>query len=224
MKKLVMNFFDIEVDLDNYNLINVQIENKQLFFDILNSLLLEELDLKYLNIVDENMKKIDIYENIDFVYSLLTMNINDKKNINVLNRQLKKIFIQELTEKCININKSLVELSKNIEFEYPLDIYSDILLKEEDVLKILNIKLKEKEGDILEKIVDYINITYQLRDVKIYIFINLGDYLEDNQIDMLVKEAMYKKITIITINNHDNFIKNNAFISRICDKDICLIK
>lgn len=151
MKKLVMNFFDIEVDLDNFNMIEVQIENKQLFYDILNSFLLEGLNLKYLNIVDDNMKKIDIYDCVDFVYSLLVMNVNDKKNINVLNRQIKRMFNNELSEKCIKINKELYDLSKYIEFEYPLDVYSDILLKEEDLLKYLNIKIKEKEGNILKE-------------------------------------------------------------------------
>lgn len=224
MKKLVMNFFDIEVDLDNFNMIEVQIENKQLFYDILNSFLLEELNLKYLSIVDDNMKKIDIYDCVDFVYSLLVMNVNDKKNINVLNRQIKRMFNNELSEKCIKINKELYDLSKYIEFEYPLDVYSDILLKEEDLLKYLNIKIKEKEGNILERIVNYIDVTYQLRDINVFTFVNLGDYLEDDQINLLVKEAMYRKITIITINNHDNFINNSNFIKRICDKDVCLLK
>ena len=68
----------------------------------------------------------------------------------------------------------------------------------------------------------YIKTTFELRKIKIFIFANLIDYLEDEEISLLLKNCVFLGVIIIDIESKN--IKNSNFqFNFILDKSLCLI-
>ena len=104
-----------------------------------------------------------------------------------------------------------------------MDLINDIDLEEDDLIKMLNLKIKDESKSLLEKIMIYIKTAIELRKVKFFIFISLSTYLEEDEIKLLLKNCQLFDVSIINIESHKpDFINFDKKI--IIDKDICLLK
>ena len=103
----LFNIFEkIEV-LNNYLLI---IENKRVLYnflkDIGNGCIYDEL----IQIYDENNRKLKNIDYIDFVPSILSLDINNKKNVNALIRLVKKSHQEDIKNSINILNRFLKDL------------------------------------------------------------------------------------------------------------------
>jgi len=215
--------FNINENIDeitNYLLI---VENKKLLYKLLkdmgNGCIYEEM----IQIYDENNRKLKNLDYIDFIPSIISIDINNKKNINALIRQIKKNFGENIKTSIGVLNNYLKELFNNIRLEIPFPIIEDIDLEDDDIIKLMNIKIDDNDVSLLERINSYIQVSYELRGIKIYIFYGLFSLLESNEIETLLKNCKYYDIILVDIENFD--IQNQTcFDKLILDQDICLIK
>lgn len=221
MKKLAINALNIYDDISNIDSYLLVIKNKKILYKILSNSDLQYED-SYIQILDENYKELKLSDYVDFISSIINLDSNSKKNLNVLIRRIKKEEIEILRSTSEKINEILEECAKQIKVNSPINISYDIEVDEDDIIKLLSISLQDDSPDLIERINNYINISFELRGIKIFIFYNLLAFLEENELDSLIRTNKYNGIKIIDIENVE--FKTSIFDHiKILDEDICVI-
>lgn len=221
MKKLAINALNICDDISNIDSYLLVIKNKKILYKILSNSDLQYED-SYIQILDENYKELKLSDYVDFISSIINLDSNSKKNLNVLIRRIKKEKIEILRSTSEKINEILEECAKQIKVNSPINISYDIEVDEDDIIKLLSISLQDDSPDLIERINNYINISFELREIKIFIFYNLLAFLEENELDSLIRTNKYNGIKIIDIENVE--FKTSIFDHiKILDEDICVI-
>ena len=221
MKKLAINALNICEDISNIDSYLLVIKNKKILYKILSNSDLQ-YENSYIQILDENYKELKLSDYVDFISSIINLDSNSKKNLNVLIRRIKKEEIEILRSTSEKINEILEECAKQIKVNSPINISYDIEVDEDDIIKLLSISLQDDSPDLIERINNYINISFELRGIKIFIFYNLLAFLEENELDSLIRTNKYNGIKIIDIENVE--FKTSIFDNiKILDEDICVI-
>lgn len=221
MKKLAINALNICDDISNIDSYLLVIKNKKILYKILSNSDLQYED-SYIQILDENYKELKLSDYVDFISSIINLDSNSKKNLNVLIRRIKKEEIEILRSTSEKINEILEECAKQIKINSPINISYDIEVDEDDIIKLLSLSLQDDSPDLIERINNYINISFELRGIKIFIFYNLLAFLEENELDSLIRTNKYNGIKIIDIENVE--FKTSIFDHiKILDEDICII-
>ena len=221
MKKLAINALNICDDISNIDSYSLVIKNKKILYKILSNSDLQYED-SYIQILDENYKELKLSDYIDFISSIINLDSNSKKNLNVLIRRIKKEEIEILRSTSEKINEILEECAKQIKINSPINISYDIEVDEDDIIKLLSISLQDDSPDLIDRINNYINISFELRGIKIFVFYNLLAFLEENELDSLIRTNKYNGIKIIDIENVE--FKTSIFDNiKILDEDICVI-
>lgn len=197
------------------------IKNKKILYKILSNSDLQYED-SYIQILDENYKELKLSDYVDFISSIINLDSNSKKNLNVLIRRIKKEEIEILRSTSEKINEILEECAKQIKINSPINISYDIEVDEDDIIKLLSLSLQDDSPDLIDRINNYINISFELRGIKIFVFYNLLAFLEENELDSLIRTNKYNGIKIIDIENVE--FKTSIFDHiKILDEDICVI-
>lgn len=221
MKKLAINALNICDDISNIDSYLLVIKNKKILYKILSNSDLQ-YENSYIQILDESYKELKLSDYVDFISSIINLDSNSKKNLNVLIRRIKKEEIEILRSTSEKINEILEECTKQIKVNSPINISYDIEVDEDDIIKLLSISLQDDSPDLIERINNYINISFELRGIKIFIFYNLLAFLEENELDSLIRTNKYNGIKIIDIENVE--FKTSIFDNiKILDEDICVI-
>lgn len=221
MKKLAINALNICDDISNIDSYLLVIKNKKILYKILSNSDLQ-YENSYIQILDENYKELKLSDYVDFISSIINLDSNSKKNLNVLIRRIKKEEIEILRSTSEKINEILEKCAKQIKVNSPINISYDIEVDEDDIIKLLSISLQDDSPDLIERINNYINISFELRGIKIFIFYNLLAFLEENELDSLIRTNKYNGIKIIDIENVE--FKTSIFDNiKILDEDICVI-
>ena len=221
MKKLAINALNICDDMSNIDSYLLVIKNKKILYKILSNSDLQYED-SYIQILDENYKELKLSDYVDFISSIINLDSNSKKNLNVLIRRIKKEEIEILRSTSEKINEILEECAKQIKINSPINISYDIEVDEDDIIKLLSLSLQDDSPDLIDRINNYINISFELRGIKIFVFYNLLAFLEENELDSLIRTNKYNGIKIIDIENVE--FKTSIFDHiKILDEDICVI-
>lgn len=221
MKKLAINALNICDDISNIDSYLLVIKNKKILYKILSNSDLQYED-SYIQILDENYKELKLSDYVDFISSIINLDSNSKKNLNVLIRRIKKEEIEILRSTSEKINEILEECAKQIKINSPINISYDIEVDEDDIIKLLSLSLQDDSPDLIDRINNYINISFELRGIKIFVFYNLLAFLEENELDSLIRTNKYNGIKIIDIENVE--FKTSIFDNiKILDEDICVI-
>ncbi len=222
MIRMVINDCKFEKSLDEINSMIISLENKKYFYSFIIDLQLSYSEINSIKLFDEREKELKNSDYFEVIPSIFGMDVNNKKNINALLKIIKsdnKEFIQNYVNKT-NENLEMIAKTLNLESEIPFE--TDIDFIDDDLLKMLNIHIKQETNSLVELIFSYIKITFELRKIKIFIFANLIDYLEDEEISLLLKNCVFLGVIIIDIESKN--IKNSNFqFNFILDKSLCLI-
>lgn len=222
MIRMVINDCKFEQSLDEINSMIISLENKKYFYSFIIDLQLSYSEINSIKLFDEREKELKNSDYFEVIPSIFGMDVNNKKNINALLKIIKsdnKEFIQNYVNKT-NENLEMIAKTLNLESEIPFE--TDIDFIDDDLLKMLNIHIKQETNSLVELIFSYIKTTFELRKIKIFIFANLIDYLEDEEISLLLKNCVFLDVIIIDIESKN--IKNSNFqFNFILDKSLCLI-
>lgn len=175
------------------------IENPKAFRNIISDINTEKGESPI--IFSENNNIIDI-EKIECIIDVFNLSLNDRKAINKLYDFLKKeissteLLLQnnEIYNIIYTYANSLQKITEfNLEWNNDLDILS--------LIKFMNVKFKDDNLDIVERIVDYIKIHSEFVKTKCFVFVNLLSYLSKYEIEKLFEFCCYEKINIILLEN-----------------------
>lgn len=200
------------------------IENPKIFSEFIKELYQPDGIGEPRIVLSENETPLTLGEHLCCIVNPLGVSLNEKKLLSKLHEKLKKEIMS--SELLLETNKVLAALE-----EYALQIvqsmdfeltYSD-KMDVQDILKLLNIHFDDKQETLLERIVSYIEIMYQLIGIRCFVFVHLLSYLTEYEMEKLYEYFQYQKLYILLVecNQPKDISKFSNVV--IIDKDTCEI-
>ena len=98
---------------------------------------------------------------------------------------------------------------------------SEIDIKQ--LYKMMDLKVEENLDSYLEQILNYINVVREVFNTKLFIFVNLKDYISDEEYEEIYKYIQLNKINIFLIESKVPKESYNWEKLWIIDEDLCEI-
>ena len=158
-------------------------------------------------------EKIEIYTNY------FDLEINSKKNLNALSKEIintiSDLEKEDLIKIYQKIYKSISKILKNIDL--PIIIDEDVNI--ENIIKLSKFMIKNT-NDLLENLFNLIDLFKFLKINNILFFINLKQYLNKDELVEFYKYAIYNNIKICLIDSQSYGIKLDYENKLIIDIDL----
>lgn len=220
--KLVIKSFNLIVDLEE-NIIDIfVIENPRVMTNvILDTINNSKSDSKIILI--ENDGEDIPSSKYEFITSPFTISLNSKKLLGSALKDIEASICENYYDKFQEINTDILNLLDQAILDLPYDISFDCIKEIKDIIKACDISFEEKQLSLLEKITDYIKLESKILKLKCIIFVNIHDFLDDDEIQLLYKEAFYQKVQIIMIESHE-INKKTCERVHVIDQSQCIIE
>lgn len=197
--KITVSYLENNIEINNENINVLEIENKKIFFRLINDLnqicngnVIEEIktfiDDKEVSIINK-VNVISDYFNIDF--SRYMLSINKLINENLKGNSDKSLLL--LYKKLIQKYNSIIST-----IDLPIMVNNDVTI--ESLTKLLKLKINYKNS-IIENLFSIIELERSLKSSKFIVFVNLKQYLDDNELKELYKYSIYNNVNIILIDS-----------------------
>lgn len=219
--KLQLKNFNFNVDLDD-KINAIIIENTIEYRKIVNSFI-NELNIKDGNILlskDIELLMPDKY--LFTFYDYFSFDIN-KYALNKFYKKLKEISMLEYSSETSNLKNKIEEYVYKITKEY--DLYLDISCDLDiiEILKSLNVKIKQYDKLSLDKIINYMNIISEIFNIKYFVFISVKNYLTEKEILDFYKYIIYNEFNVVLVEPNNVKTIQTKEKTYIIDKDLCEI-
>ncbi|WP_304157449.1 type II-A CRISPR-associated protein Csn2 [Phascolarctobacterium succinatutens] len=207
------------------NKVNVLvIEQKELF-----RRMIQELDKQISGgeggfVLSDNNKTMKIDKEICLILNPFALEINSRKALTGLYNELGKLGLNEENYlKTCSLKGQIAEYIYDLlnQVDYALKFQDDFNLQ--SMFKALEVEFETGEGNFLEGLVYFLDVCSKFQKVKILTFVNLKTYLMSEELHEFYKEAFYRKIQLLLLENNIGDELAEEAVS-IVDADLCLIK
>ncbi len=197
--KITISYLENNVEITN-DFINVlEIENKKVFFRLINDLnqicngnVIEEIkafsDDKEINITNK-VNVISDFFNIDFSRYMLLINKLINENLKDNSDKSLLLLYKKLIQKYNNIISTV---------DLPIAVNNDATI--ESLTKLFKLKVNYKSS-IIENLFSIIELERSLKSSKFIVLVNLKQYLDDTELKELYKYSIYNNVNIILVDS-----------------------
>lgn len=212
--------FNFKIDFEDKSIFSLIIENKKLYRKVIEDLI-NNISIDDGNIILSENNKLIVPEKEIFVFSdYFNFDVN-KFVLNKYYKELKNLSENEFFDETVEIKEALRNyVTKLIENEYSVKLEEDLDISQ--ILKAFGIKFQINE-DLLLNLFEWIKILNELLGYEIFFFINLENFLSDDELLEFSKFILYNKYKVVFL---ENFNRNKLFDDDnliIIDNDLCEI-
>lgn len=205
---LKINYFDNNIKIENDYVQVIEIENKKTFYRLVSDLYKIKNDEKLDEVFfyDDNNQEINMYNKVDLYVNFFDIDLNSKKNLNALNKNIINSLTDNIKEEILNNFKKLAKSFTKIlsDIDLPLSLNDNITV--EDIIKLLKISIN-KTDELLNNLLLIIDLEKVLKMNEILFFINLKQYLSQEELIEFYKYAIYNEIKIVLVDSQSYGIK-----------------
>ena len=212
--------FNFKIDFENKSIFSLIIENKKLYRKIIEDLI-NNISIDDGNIILSKNNKLIVPEKEIFVFSdYFNFDVN-KFVLNKYYKELKNLSENDFFDETVEIKEVLRNyVTKLVENEYSIKLEEDLDISQ--ILKAFGVKFQRNE-DLLLNLFEWIKILNELLGYEIFFFINLENFLSDDELVEFSKFILYNKYRVVFL---ENFNRNKLFDNDnliIIDNDLCEI-
>ena len=205
---------------DTSHICELIIESPRFLREFLAALARREDEEKFSFIRDG--KKLSLKDDVDIIFNPLKLEFNNKKALTVLLKMLVKTslsedFYESTNRFKTNIIKYLGKLTDVEDYSFEVDS-EDFNL--DVIAKAINLHIIGDEDDFVELLTDYMSMMTELLDTKLFIFINLRTFLEDNELKRLIHNIDNHEFDILLVESQPENV-DYRFEKIIIDHDLC---
>ena len=153
MNYLKLKDLEYPIEIKSGEILNIKFLNLKLFLNFYNSLINQ--DSEYFSFSENYTKKIDLFKKSIFIENILSLNLNDKKIINSLYKQIEK-YSYKYELKIFEINKMIQELLAEIKMDIDGEAENDMDLSLGKLLGMYNFKFIEEKEDFKINLISYL--------------------------------------------------------------------
>ena len=212
--------FNFKIDFENKSIFSLIIENKKLYRKIIEDLI-NNISIDDGNIILSKNNKLIVPEKEIFVFSdYFNFDVN-KFVLNKYYKELKNLSENDFFDETLEIKEVLRNyVTKLVENEYSIKLEEDLDISQ--ILKAFGVKFQRNE-DLLLNLFEWIKILNELLGYEIFFFINLENFLSNDELVEFSKFILYNKYRVVFL---ENFNRNKLFDDDnliIIDNDLCEI-
>lgn len=212
--------FNFKIDFEDKSIFSLIIENKKLYRKIIEDLI-NNISIDDGNIILSKNNKLIVPEKEIFVFSdYFNFDVN-KFVLNKYFKELKNLSENDFFDETVEIKEVLRNyVTKLVENEYSIKLEEDLDISQ--ILKAFGIKFQRNE-DLLLNLFEWIKILNELLGYEIFFFINLENFLSNDELVEFSKFILYNKYKVVFL---ENFNRNKLFDDDnliIIDNDLCEI-
>lgn len=206
-----------------------QINELIVFEKMINQIIIED-SIIYRNIVfneiyniilSENNTILDNKKSILYIINPLELDINDKKNLSLLYKELLIHTNDEVKQIIGSIEKEILDLFEILSINSNCDLTFQEELDINKLFSIYQLSYSQKSKDAyLEYLLSYIKINTKVNNYKLIVSVGLLNLLNNEEIDLLEKELRILNIHLLDISAYSNRLIQSYLI---IDKDQCII-
>ncbi|QEN04726.1 type II-A CRISPR-associated protein Csn2 [Thiospirochaeta perfilievii] len=202
----ISNFDELQF---NDNLITLEIHNKQLYRNIIESFkaYVASTELKENIIFFENSKSVNWAKKIvicnpeSIEYEMKNI---QKKLITIISEELYSD-IEFLSKLEVNYSTLIEQIEGKI-IEHDIDLVINSDFTPDKFLKFVNLNIKLPDSGILSQLYQYVDVVTELNLYEVVVFTNIKLFLDSNELLELFKYIIYKKLNCILLENISNDI------------------
>ena len=219
--KINVNYIDNELILEDNKILNIEIYNKKFFYRFIKDLNLIENgnNIEEITSFNKQNEEITLTNKIEILSDFLDFDLYNKK----YSSDFQKYIVKNSEEK--NIDKIVKEYSKVYDsisnivnlVDIPITIKNDFDF--ESIIKSFKFEVKFSD-DLLNNLTDLLEIKISLSKEKIYVFINLKSYLNNEDLLEFYKYIFSKNINSIFIDTSKYEDLNDYVNKIIIDTDL----
>lgn len=200
--KLCIKYLDNNLVLNTSEVCALEIENKRYFYRVVNDLYMTSNGNISDDIVllDKNDKEINISNKLKIFLNFFDFGLTDKKYTNDISKYITNNITDENKELLAKQYNKIISIYKKIlnDIDLPLIIDSEISI--ENITKIMKININSSK-DLLSNLFILIDLENLFHTKNILVFINLKQYLTNEEIEELYKYSIYNEVQIILIDS-----------------------
>ncbi len=210
--------FNFKIDFEEKNIVSLIVENKRVYRKIVEDLV-NNLNIEDGNIILSRNNKLIIPEKGFFVFlDYFNFDIN-KFVLNKYYKELKNLSENEFLNETLEIKEILKDyINKMVENNYSLKFEDDLDVSQ--ILKAFSIKFERSE-DLLLNLFEWLKILNEVLGYEIFFFINLENFLSEEELLEFSKFILYNKYKVVFL---ENFYRNKLFDDDsliVIDNDLC---
>ena len=212
--------FNFKIDFEEKNIFSLIVENKKSYRKIIEDLV-NNSNIEDGNIILSKNNKLVMPEKEIFVFlDYFNFDIN-KFVLNKYYKELKNLSENEFLNETLEIKEILKDyINKLIENNYSLKFEDDLDISQ--ILKAFSIKFERSE-DLLLNLFEWLKILNELLGYEIFFFINLENFLSENELLEFSKFIVYNEYKVVFLENfYRNKLSDNDNLI-IIDNDLCEI-
>lgn len=212
--------FNFKIDFEDKSIFSLIIENKKLYRKIIEDLI-NNISIDDGNIILSKNNKLIVPEKEIFVFSDYFYFDVNKFVLNKYYKELKNLSENNFFDETLEIKEVLRNyVTKLVENEYSIKLEEDLDISQ--ILKAFGVKFQRNE-DLLLNLFEWIKILNELLGYEIFFFINLENFLSNDELVEFSKFILYNKYRVVFL---ENFNRNKLFDDDnliIIDNDLCEI-
>lgn len=206
--KLVNSKYNLDIEFEENISNTLVLENKQHMIDVIQNLILQ-LKGDEGDFVLSAEKNVKFDKVVEFIANPFEIDFNNKKIVTKLFEQLIAV-ASECVEEYNFINGKIVGTLDDIcsKIEY-YNVEYNLEYEWKSIFKLYNVRIVENYNSLCEKIEEYVKVLADILHIKLLIFLNIKEYLTEEEIDNLQKICFYKKIFLLLIESEERFVLDN---------------
>jgi len=218
--KFVHTDFNNQINFEEGSINYLIVENPILMCELYQCLNGDDKKL----ILSDNEKPLNISKSVKFIRDPISLEFNEKSILTALNsiarvKLHESDYMRKNMELWSLIDKYFIELFEEIDVPITFEQSENM----DGLLKLINIKINEEYENLLEKLVDYLGIMFELCNIKVAVICNIRAYLKYEDIKRLYDMVLLKKWNIMCL---DYLVPNDKIEEEkyyVIDQDLCEI-
>lgn len=183
--KLVIPQYLLEVELTENRIVVITIENQKAYTDVLGDFW-EQIQGGFGQIIlSENEKALSISKSMDAVFNPFALNCNDKRFLHKLYQDLDDDMDNDLQQEITDLKAKLVYVMDQIIAKSSYCLKYSPNFNIQDLMKSIELRFPQNAENLLEHIMDYMDVAQSIKKIKIFLFVNLKQYLSTEEIHQL---------------------------------------
>lgn len=218
--KLVYKKMEHILNFSNDCVNELVIENKKMFFDLINSLMMQIDGFHGDCVLSISDKPVELSKYADIIVQFAPFELNRKSLLSKLHSTLeKKARSSDNYVKTVEILGELERYMLHLSEDLPFEI-SCQKLAIEPVIKALSPEIEENDKNTLEKIFAYMELVCELDRNKLFIMVNMRSYFTDEEMEIFTQSACLHDFKVLLLEAFD-FPKLKHTKKYVVDNDLC---
>jgi CRISPR-associated protein Csn2 len=221
--RFVYSELGLDINIPEDKVFTLTLEKPDVFSKILSDLWMQISGLEGETIISEEDAILKLSKVADMIFNPFGINCNDRKILNAIYSEMKAIASEDQIESFAEINRQNIDFIDNIGAKLDYAITYELEVDVADIFKMYEVKLLTDDDGLVSKIIDYIKLLHRILKTNIFIFVNLKQYLTDNEIKSVYEAVIYEKVQLVVV--QANYCdKISCEYNIVVDADLCVIE